>query len=60
MAIPRPSKKLPILLSGEFSIEFEVFEEIALGLVSAELHDGLGWHTLKELERAKCSTAGMG
>jgi hypothetical protein len=54
-----PLKKLSILLSGKFVVEFEVFEEIALGLVSTKLHDSLSWHTLQELERAECSSTGM-
>ncbi len=39
-----------ILLCGEFGVEFEVFEEVALGSVAGELHDGLGGHSLEESE----------
>ena len=54
-----PLKKRSILTSGEFGVEFEVFEEIALGLVSTKLHDSLSWHPSMKFEGAKCSSTGM-
>jgi len=49
----------PILLRCEFGVEFEVFEEVALGGVSGEFHDGLGRHSFEEFERAECATTSV-
>ena len=48
-----------ILLCGEFGVEFEVFEEVALGGMSGEFHDGLGRHPFEEFEGAESAAAGM-
>ncbi len=48
-----------ILLCGEFGVEFEVFEEVALRGVACELHDGLGGHSLEKFEGADSAAAGV-
>jgi len=48
-----------ILLRCEFGVEFEVFEEVALGGVAAEFYDGLGGHSFEKFEGAESAAAGM-
>ena len=48
-----------VFLCSKFCVEFEVFKKVALGGMSSEFHDGLGWHSFEEFERAECAATGV-
>jgi hypothetical protein len=53
------SKITLVFLCCEFGVEFEVFEEVALGGVASEFHDGLCRHSFEEFEGAECASTGV-